>query len=318
MLPGSPSALDSAISRARPPGRLGPGEERVCGRPGLVPLTAMADIPALVASIDTRLDQLAAQINTLEDARTALQAQTLIAAPAPPRVAGAATKRARRPASQTTKPATAAARPARPAAPPKLSVASATGDEDQDQAPRASSASRHDRDPRQAVWLIAVGRPAATGAGRRSVGSQRGRDRRASRRQLQPSARPVARARVLGNGPADRQSTLDPVAADHRRGADRPARRRARAPGQRPARGSHPATRPSPDFVGPSLGSSRVDGPASCGPDALTSLAPAALHMRSCQRRSRRRSGADATAPTHGKGQSPPRDGGPCGINRRT
>jgi hypothetical protein len=86
----------------------------------------MADIPALVASIDARLDQLAAQINTLQDARTALQAQTLIAAPAAPRGAVAAAKRARRPASQTTTPATAAARPARPAAPPTLSEASAT------------------------------------------------------------------------------------------------------------------------------------------------------------------------------------------------
>jgi peptidoglycan hydrolase CwlO-like protein len=74
----------------------------------------MADIPALVASIDARLDQLAAQISTLQDARTALQAQTLIAAPAPPRGAGAAAKRTRRQASQTTKPATAAAHPARP------------------------------------------------------------------------------------------------------------------------------------------------------------------------------------------------------------
>ena len=86
----------------------------------------MADIPALVASIDARLDQLAAQISTLEDARAALQARTIIAAPAAAPAAGAATNPARRPAPQTTKPATAAAHPARPAAPPKLSEASAT------------------------------------------------------------------------------------------------------------------------------------------------------------------------------------------------
>ena len=91
------------------------------------PLTAMADIPALVASIDARLDQLAAQISTLQDARTALQAQRLIAAPAPPRGAGAAAKRPRRSASRT-KPTTAPARPARPAAAPKLSVPLATGE----------------------------------------------------------------------------------------------------------------------------------------------------------------------------------------------
>ncbi|MGA2014339.1 MAG: hypothetical protein ABSH51_27945 [Solirubrobacteraceae bacterium] len=88
----------------------------------------MADISALVASIDTRLDQLAAQISTLEHARTALQARTLMAASAAPRVAGAAAKRARRPASPTTKPTTAPARPARPAAAPKLSVPPATGE----------------------------------------------------------------------------------------------------------------------------------------------------------------------------------------------
>jgi hypothetical protein len=87
----------------------------------------MADIPALVASIDTRLDQLAAQISTLEDARAALQARTIIAAPAAAPAAGAATNPARRPAPQTTKPATEAARPALVAAPPELGAASATG-----------------------------------------------------------------------------------------------------------------------------------------------------------------------------------------------
>ena len=85
----------------------------------------MADIPALVASIDTRLDQLAAQISTLEDARSALQARTIIAASAATRTAGAATKPTRRPAPQTTKPATKA-RPARAAA-TELGAASATG-----------------------------------------------------------------------------------------------------------------------------------------------------------------------------------------------
>jgi hypothetical protein len=90
-------------------------------------VTDMAAIPALVASIDTRLDRLAGQISTLEDARAALQARTLIPAPAAAGVAGAATKPARRPAPQTTKPATGAARPARAAACPNLDAPSATG-----------------------------------------------------------------------------------------------------------------------------------------------------------------------------------------------
>jgi hypothetical protein len=71
----------------------------------------MADIPALVASMDTRLDQLAAQISTLEGARVAVQERTIITAPAATGAAGPATKPARRRALNTTKPPTEATRP---------------------------------------------------------------------------------------------------------------------------------------------------------------------------------------------------------------
>ena len=116
----------------------------------------MADIPALVASIDTRLDQLADQISTLEDARTALHERTLIAASAAPRVAGAAAKRPRRSASRT-KPTTAPARPARPAAAPKLSVPPATGEKTRTTppAPRRRAAAAGTRGKRSGSSLSA-------------------------------------------------------------------------------------------------------------------------------------------------------------------
>ena len=128
------------------------------------PLTAMADIPALVASIDARLDQLAAQIHTLQDARTALQAQTPIAAPVPPKVSGAAAKRTRRPPSQTTKPATARARPAPRSALPTISEASATGDETKVPKPRRRAATTGTRGNRSGSSLSAeqLHRPSPT------------------------------------------------------------------------------------------------------------------------------------------------------------
>jgi cell division septum initiation protein DivIVA len=74
----------------------------------------MADIPTLVASLDARLDQLAHEISTLEQARATLQANTVIAAPAVTVGAASRAKRRRRLTPQSTVPAPTVARASKP------------------------------------------------------------------------------------------------------------------------------------------------------------------------------------------------------------
>jgi hypothetical protein len=89
----------------------------------------VTDIPSLVASIDVRLDQLAAQISALEDARAALQAQPVIATPVAPAAAAAAgpARPGRRATLRTTSPATEAAGPPRAGAAQEQRAESAKG-----------------------------------------------------------------------------------------------------------------------------------------------------------------------------------------------
>jgi hypothetical protein len=79
-----------------------------------------------------------------------------------------------------------------------------------------SSASRRESDPDQAVGRVVDCRAARAVTGGRHLRSQWRRDRRAGRRRLQPRARAAARTRGIRKGPADRNQTLNPVAADHR------------------------------------------------------------------------------------------------------
>jgi hypothetical protein len=79
----------------------------------------MSYIPTLLASLETRLDELATEIGTLEDARAALRTRTL-AAPAAAADNGANRTRPRRSASQTKRPAP---KPRPPATDPKPELA---------------------------------------------------------------------------------------------------------------------------------------------------------------------------------------------------
>jgi hypothetical protein len=72
----------------------------------------MSYIPTLLASLDTRLDELATEISTLEDARTKLQTRTSTAASAAGDQPGATPKRPRRPTLQAKRSAPKARRPA--------------------------------------------------------------------------------------------------------------------------------------------------------------------------------------------------------------
>jgi hypothetical protein len=72
----------------------------------------MSYIPTLLASLNTRLDELATEISTLEDARTTLQARNLAAASTSGDQQGATPKRRCRPTPQTKRPAPKARRPA--------------------------------------------------------------------------------------------------------------------------------------------------------------------------------------------------------------
>jgi hypothetical protein len=71
----------------------------------------MPDIPTLVASLDTRLDELVAEISTLEAARAALRTRTLAAPPTTAAHDGATPKRPGRSAPQTNSGAEARAAP---------------------------------------------------------------------------------------------------------------------------------------------------------------------------------------------------------------
>jgi hypothetical protein len=86
----------------------------------------MSYIPTLLASLDTRLDELATEISALEDARTTLQTRTLAAASAAGDQPGATSKRPRRPTRQAKRPAPKARRPAAEAE-PELTAAPPTG-----------------------------------------------------------------------------------------------------------------------------------------------------------------------------------------------
>jgi len=88
-------------------------------------LTDMSYISALVASLDTRLDELAAEIVTLEDTRATLQRRTL-AAPSTAAPKGATSKRPRRLTAQTKTPGPKARRPATDPK-PELAVMAASG-----------------------------------------------------------------------------------------------------------------------------------------------------------------------------------------------
>jgi hypothetical protein len=65
----------------------------------------MSYIPTLLASLDSRLDELATEISTLEDARTTLHTRTLAAASTAGDQQGATPKRGRRRTPQTKRPA---------------------------------------------------------------------------------------------------------------------------------------------------------------------------------------------------------------------
>jgi hypothetical protein len=98
------------------------GKDRVAWRSRTLP--DMPDIPTLVASLDTRLDELVTEISTLEAARAALT-RTLAAPPTTAAHNGATPKRPRRPAPQTN---TAAPTPGPPATDPRPELATtATG-----------------------------------------------------------------------------------------------------------------------------------------------------------------------------------------------
>jgi hypothetical protein len=83
----------------------------------------MPDIPTLVASLDTRLDELVTEISTLEAARAALRTRTLAAPPTTAAHDGATPKRPGRSAPQTK---TAAPKPGPPPR-PEFGTTTATG-----------------------------------------------------------------------------------------------------------------------------------------------------------------------------------------------
>jgi hypothetical protein len=95
----------------------------------------MSYIPRLLASLDTRLDELATEISTLEDARAALRTRTLAAPATAAADNGAKRTRPRRPAPQTKKPAP---EPGPPATDPKpeLAVTAVTGSNSDASKPR--------------------------------------------------------------------------------------------------------------------------------------------------------------------------------------
>jgi type IV secretory pathway VirB10-like protein len=114
------------------------GKDRVARRSRTLP--DMPDIPTLVASLDTRLDELVTEISTLEAARAALRTRTLAAPPPAAAHNGATPKRPRRPAPQTNK---ATPKPGPPATDPRPELATTTATGSQSEAsktrPRASA-----------------------------------------------------------------------------------------------------------------------------------------------------------------------------------
>jgi hypothetical protein len=114
-------------------------------------LTYMSCIPALLASLDARLDELASEISTLEGGRAALRTAT--AAP-PTAIAhnGAARKRPRRPIPQTKTPAP---QPTAPAADPKPAAAVANGASSEVPKPRRRAAAKATPTKRPAASLTA-------------------------------------------------------------------------------------------------------------------------------------------------------------------
>jgi ribosomal protein S25 len=93
----------------------------------------MSYIPTLLASLDTRLDELAAEISTLESARAALRTPTPATPPAAVAQNGAAQKRPRRPTPQTKTPAP---KPSPPATVPKPELAPAAAKGSRSEAPK--------------------------------------------------------------------------------------------------------------------------------------------------------------------------------------
>ncbi len=96
--------------------------ERV--RPRSRTLRDMSYIPTLLAPLDSRLDELATEISTLEDARTTLHTRNLAAAPTAADQQNATPKQGRRPTPQTKRPTSR--RPA-PDPKPDLTAAPPTG-----------------------------------------------------------------------------------------------------------------------------------------------------------------------------------------------
>jgi hypothetical protein len=113
----------------------------------------MSYIPTLLASLDARLDELAAEISTLEGGRAALRTPT----PAPPTAIahnGAARKRPRRRTPQTKTPAP---KPTAPAADPtpELASAVASGASSEAPEPRRRADAKATPKKRSVAWLTA-------------------------------------------------------------------------------------------------------------------------------------------------------------------
>jgi hypothetical protein len=172
----------------------------------------MPDIPALVASLDTRLDELVTEISMLEAARAALRTRTLAAPPPAAAQSGATPKRPRRPAPQTT---TAAPKPGPPVTDPRPELATTAATASTFEASTARRRASATTTPRKRVSSLSAEQleqllaGAGSGLSAGAIAEQAGVG----------YSRVLARLRELeasGESPADREPTLNPLAADHR------------------------------------------------------------------------------------------------------